>query len=181
MVAYDNNAEESQYLQGWLMHDHFTLRGSFGAPYEFLWANPYQPGLTFMHVPLIYHSSSSGHLFVRSSWDDDADWFGYFDGGAQLFRDGKRLSVNLKMPAEPLALGSAVVAWGPGASNLRVSLEDEEAALILIGLNANRAHLVEIDDEEAFEESSDPAGTLILDLPRGKEAGVRVRELGRVQ
>jgi hypothetical protein len=39
-VAYDNNALESQYLQGWLIQDRFMLQGVFGAPYEFLWANP---------------------------------------------------------------------------------------------------------------------------------------------
>ena len=31
------------------------LRGALGAPYEFLWANPYQPGLSFEHVPLVFH------------------------------------------------------------------------------------------------------------------------------
>ena len=80
MVALDVNAAESQVLQGWLMHDHFMLRGTFGAPYEFLWANPYQPGLSYYHVPLIYHNADFGKLFVRSSWDEDAEWFGYFDG-----------------------------------------------------------------------------------------------------
>src|ERR1039458_9039351 len=85
MVALDVNAAESQVLQGWLMHDHFMLRGTYGAPYEFLWANPYQPGLSYYHVPLIYHNADFGKLFVRSSWDEDAEWFGYFDGVIQMF------------------------------------------------------------------------------------------------
>ena len=88
MVALDVNAAESQVLQGWLMHDHFMLRGTFGAPYEFLWANPYQPGLSYYHVPLIYHNADFGKLFVRSSWDEDAEWFGYFDGVLQMFSQG---------------------------------------------------------------------------------------------
>ena len=88
MVALDVNAAESQVLQGWLMHDHFMLRGTFGAPYEFLWANPYQPGLSYYHVPLIYHNADFGKLFVRSSWDEDAEWFGYFDGVMQMFSQG---------------------------------------------------------------------------------------------
>jgi hypothetical protein len=41
MVAYDTNALDSQLLQGWLMRDRFTMRGSLGAVYEFLWANPF--------------------------------------------------------------------------------------------------------------------------------------------
>lgn len=174
MVAYDNNAEESQYLQGWLMHDHFMLRGPFGAPYEFLWANPYQPGLSFTHVPLIYHSDTFGRLFVRSNWDDSADWFGYFDGTAQLFREGHRLSVNLKAAAAPLSLESAVIAWGSAAPKLRLHLEDTQEALILVGLAPARTYQVEVDDEEVFEETSDPGGILVLDLPRGKDVGVRV-------
>ena len=56
------------------------LRGTFGAPYEFLWANPYQPGLSYYHVPLVYHNPDFGKLFIRSSWDNTAHWFGYFDG-----------------------------------------------------------------------------------------------------
>src|SRR5262249_15321323 len=49
IVAYDTNAAPGQVLQGWLMHDKFMLRTPFGAPYEFLWANPYLPGLSYYH------------------------------------------------------------------------------------------------------------------------------------
>ncbi len=55
MVAYDTNAADSQLLQGWLMRDRFIMRGSFGSVYEFLWANPYQPGLNYDHAPLVFH------------------------------------------------------------------------------------------------------------------------------
>src|SRR5438046_1478985 len=47
MVPFDTNAPSSQILQGWLMHDNFLLRSTLGAPYEFLWANPYHPGLSY--------------------------------------------------------------------------------------------------------------------------------------
>ena len=175
MVAYDTNAEESQYLQGWLMHDHFMLRSAFGAPYEFLWANPYQPGLSYTHVPLVYHSASTGRLFARSDWEDTAEWFGYFDGAAQLFRDGKRMSINVKAKAEPLSLGTAVICWGAAAPNLRVKLEEDQQAVILVGLTPSRAYQVEIDDEELFEQAADAGGILVLDVPPGKEIGVRAR------
>ena len=175
VVAYDTNAEESQYLQGWLMHDHFMMRGAFGAPYEFLWANPYQPGLSFTHVPLIYHSAISGRLFVRSDWEDTAEWFGYFDGAAQLFRDGRRISINVKNPAEPLSLASAVISWGSAAPKLRVKLGEDQEAVILVGLTPARTYQVEVDDEEVFEQIADPGGVLVVDVPSGKETGVRVR------
>ena len=101
MVALDVNAAESQVLQGWLMHDHFMLRGTFGAPYEFLWANPYQPGLSYYHVPLIYHNADFGKLFVRSSWDEDAEWFGYFDGVLQMFSQGHLTPLNAQLNSRP--------------------------------------------------------------------------------
>jgi len=175
MVAFDTNAEDSQYLQGWLMHDNFMLRGALGAPYEFLWANPYQPGLSYMHVPLIFHSEASGHLFVRSDWEDTAEWFGYFDGAAQLFREGRRISINVKTPAAPLSLASAVIAWGSPAPKLRVQLGEDQHAVILVGLTPSRPYQVEVDDEEVFEQSTDSGGVLVIDVPPGKEIGVRVR------
>jgi len=175
MVAYDANAAESQLLQGWLMHDQFMLRGTFGAPYEFLWANPYQPGLSYTLVPLVYHNSDSGKLFVRSSWEDDARWFGYFDGGARMFADGRLTVVDGRRAMAPIALGAAVVALGPGARKFRLMLGEEEAGFI-VGLEPRRAYQVEIDDEEMFEAVTDPGGIIELDLPHGKEVGVRVRE-----
>ena len=175
MVAYDANAAESQLLQGWLMHDQFMLRGTFGAPYEFLWANPYQPGLSYYLVPLVYHNADSGRLFIRSSWEDDARWFGYFDGGARMFADGRLTEVNPRSVAAPIALGAAVVSLGPGARKFRVTLEEEEAAFI-VGLEPRRTYQVEIDDEELLEAVTDPGGILELDLPVGKEVGVRIRE-----
>lgn len=175
IVAYDTNAEESQYLQGWLMHDHFMLRGAFGAPYEFLWANPYQPGLSFTHVPLIYHSAESGRLFVRSDWEDTAEWFGYFEGVAQLFRDGRRIAIDVKNPAEPLSLANAVISWGSDAPKLRVQLGEDQQAVILVGLNPSHPYQVEVDDEEVYEQATDPGGVLVIDVPPGQEIGVRVR------
>ena len=89
MVAYDTNARENQFLQGWLMQDRFLLRGAFGVPYEFLWANPYQPGLSPFYMPLYAYDELSGRVFVRSSWEDDASWFGCFDGESQKFEQGR--------------------------------------------------------------------------------------------
>ena len=176
MVAYDTNAEESQYLQGWLMHDNFMLRSALGAPYEFLWANPYQPGLSFTLLPLIFHNSESGHLFVRSDWDDSAAWFGYFDGVAQLFRDGHRTLLHAASANAPISFPSAVIHLGPGGTKFRLKLDEEQTAVILVGLSPRHTYQVEIDDEEVSEEATDPAGILVLDLLRGKEVGVRLRD-----
>ncbi len=102
MVAFDTNAASTQVIQGWLMHDRYILHSTFGAPYEFLWANPYQPGLSYYHVPLVYHNPDFGRLFIRSNWEDGARWFGDFDGVMQLFEAGK---VSVLDPARTRAAG----------------------------------------------------------------------------
>jgi len=175
MVALDVNAPETQVLQGWLMHDKFMLKGTFGAPYEFLWANPYQPGLSYYHVPLIYHNPDFGKLFVRSNWDDDADWFGYFDGVMQRFSEGRLTPLNPKLMTAPISLKEAAIVFGPQARKFQMTL-DEEQAVFVMGLEPRRAYDVEIDDEEMFEAETDPGGILALDLPHGKEVGVRIHE-----
>jgi hypothetical protein len=177
MVALDTNAAESQVLQGWLMHDRFMLRGTYGAPYEFLWANPYQPGLSYYHVPLIYHNADFGKLFVRSSWEEDAEWFGYFDGVMQMFSEGHLTPLGAQMNAPPVSLKEATICFAQRARKFRLTLEEEEA-VFLLGLEPGRTYQVEIDDEEIFEAGADRGGILELDVPRGKPVGVRIKEIG---
>jgi hypothetical protein len=174
MVAFDVNAPETQVLQGWLMHDKFLLRSVLGSPYEFLWANPYQPGLSYYHVPLIYYNPDFGRLFIRSSWEDTAVWFGYFDGVMQLFSEGQVKVIDPKKMTEPLAVGEALLCFGQGALRYQVKLGEEDAVFI-VGLDAKQTYRVEVDDEEMFELPADSTGTLHLsDVPRGKAVGVRL-------
>jgi len=175
MVAYDVNGAETQVLQGWLMHDRFLLKSTLGTPYEFLWANPYQPGLSYFHVPLIYHNPDFGKLFVRSSWEDTAKWLGYFDGVIQVFEDGHLSILNGQLKTAPIDLKEAIVCFGPTARKFSVKL-DEEDAVFVIGLKPRRLYQVEIDDEELFEVQTDPGGILELNVPHAKEVGVRIQE-----
>jgi hypothetical protein len=176
IVAYDNNALESQFLQGWLIQDRFILKGVFGAPYEFLWANPYQPGLSYAHLPLILHDERSGALFIRSSWDEDAVWFALADGEAQLFRDGQIVVLSQKGPLaakpEPIPIGtSSIVAFRPG---FRCTAQG--SAMFIIGAKPRTKYDVEVDDEELTELETDAAGTLELRFAAGNAPGVRVKE-----
>jgi hypothetical protein len=177
MVDYDTNAPDSQWLQGWLMHDNFTMQGAFGAPYEFLWANPYQPGLSFYHLPLAYHDALQGDLFLRSSWDDSAAWFGYFDGVAQRFENGRLTAVD-PGASPPVRMDPAVVYMGPSAHKFRTAVTEGQK-VFLIGLEPRRSFQVEIDDEEMYEAVTDPGGILELDLPHNGEVGVRIRWVGQ--
>jgi hypothetical protein len=175
MVAYDPNGPETQVLQGWLMHDKYLMRGEFGTPYEFLWANPYQPGLSYYHVPLVYYAPEFGRLFVRSNWDDAAQWFGFFDGAMQTFGDGKVSVIDPQRPPGQMNLTEALICFGKTGGKFHFNLEEPEAVFIL-GLEPKRIYQVEVDDEELAEVAADPSGILELDdVPAGKAIGVRIR------
>lgn len=175
MVALDANAPESQVLQGWLMNDRFLMRGLFGIPYEMLWANPYQPGLSYYHVPLVLHDEIFGRLYVRSSWEDDASWAGFFDGQLQLFRDGQVTAMNPEISREPLDLDEATLFFGRDNQKFRLPEKELHDAFI-VGLKPNKAYQVEIDDEEMWEMTADPGGILYFPGLRGG-IGLRFHEL----
>lgn len=175
MVPYDANAPETQLLQGWLMHDNFMLRSTLGAPYEFLWANPYHPGLAYYLAPLVFHDELFGRLFVRSSWDDSARWLGYFDGELQVFENGGVTVLNPALASEPMSLDTAVVFFGKNAQKFRTILNEDEEVFIL-GLKPRRTYQIEVDDEEMTEAKTDSGGILELKLPHKVQIGVRLRE-----
>jgi hypothetical protein len=174
MVALDANAPESQVLQGWLMNDRFLMRGLFGIPYEMLWANPYQPGLSYYHVPLVLHDEIFGRLYVRSSWEDDATWAGFFDGQLQLFRDGQVTMLNPEISREPLDLEEATVFFGRDTHKLQLPPKEVNDAFI-VGMKPNHVYQVEIDDEEMWEVTADPGGILYFPGLRGS-IGLRFQE-----
>jgi hypothetical protein len=174
MVAYDPNAPDTQLIQGWLMHDRYLLRGAFGIPYEFLWANPYQPGLSYDHAPMVWHNADFGRLFVRSEWDDEAEWFGYFDGAMQVFRNGRVTALDPVHPPAPLLLHTAAICFGRTDRRFRVTV-DEGSTVFVVNLDPRHTYEVEVDDQELYEADTDPAGILELEVPAGKEVGVRIR------
>jgi hypothetical protein len=178
MVAFDSNAPETQLLQGFLMNDRFVMRGTAGIAYELLWANPYQPGLSYYHVPLAQHDAIGGQLFVRSAWEDDASWIGFFDGQLQLFADGSVTRVDPKLAHEPMDIEEATIFFARDSKKFRVprhkteGAEDSSVDVFMVGLEPGRPYHVEVDNQEMFEESADPGGIIFLPgVPAG--SGVR--------
>ena len=159
LVAFENNAQESQFLQGWLMHDRFVLRGAFGVPYEFLWANPYQPGLPFEKLPLRYHNPRTGTLLLRSSWDDDATWVGWFGTSGQMFSDGRIGALQLK---KPLEIGEAVLLTGDRTLTKILLPKESPQQWFVVGLKPQTLYDIETDDEGMTDAKTDRAGILSL-------------------
>jgi hypothetical protein len=158
MVAYDPNAPDTQLLQGWLMHDRYLLRGAFGIPYEFLWANPYQPGLSYDHAPAVWHNAVFGRLFVRSSWDDEAEWFGSFDGACKssATAEWRRSTRPIRRP--PCRCTTAAICFGQTARRFRVTV-DEGKAVFVVNLDPRHTYEVEVDDQELYEADTDQAAS----------------------
>jgi len=182
LVAADPNAQPTQFLQGWLMQDRFLMRSPLGAPYEFLWANPYLPGLSFDYMPDLYHAQ--GRLFVRSSWDDNAVWFGLWDREMQLYRDGQRFAITAEAGHASIDLGPVRVFFGGPATRFETGWwkkpdEDSKAVeqvAFVVGLQPSTTYDVEVDGEEMDDAETDRAGILELHFPPDHKAGVRLHK-----
>jgi len=178
LVAYDSNTQENQFLQGWLTRDPFLLRSPLGAPYELLWANPYLPGLSYYHAPLVSHDRIMGTLFVRSSWDEDATWLGYFGGELQVFtKEG--LTIVKQQPASgPILLGDTAVVVATGVSTLHLQ-EADLKHVFLLGLRPGVDYEVRVGDEVASQQTADPGGILAISPEPNQELRICLRERTR--
>ncbi|MEZ5356401.1 MAG: hypothetical protein R2762_27515 [Bryobacteraceae bacterium] len=176
MVAYDNNSQEMQFLQGWLINDRFLLRGPYGIPYEFLWANPYQPGLSFHYLPNIYHDPRTGRLIIRSTWEDDAVW--YYQAGKvrQMFEQGQIANLDANSLDKQIVMGNTVLL--PAIMSPRFTIATEEkTSYYVVGLTPNAIYGLEVDDEEIRDVRSDRGGVLDLTFPPKRTAAVLLRQV----
>jgi hypothetical protein len=175
LVSYDASSEEQLFFQGWLNQDRFMLRSAFGAPYEFLWENPYQPGLSYYHFPLFFHNKSAGALFLRSNWDQDATWLGYLDGELQIFdKDGLKM-VTGQPASKPIRLGNAAVYVLSRARSFRVTPPEVDTVFFL-GLRPNAPYTVEVQGEKTSAGRTDPGGILAVSVLDQPGAEIRIRE-----
>lgn len=182
LVSFDGNSQPHQFLQGWLMQDRFLMRGDFGITYEFLWANPYQPGLSFTYMPDLFHGR--GQLLTRSTWDEDATWFAFQGGQSQVFSNGQRTSIRPEAKPGPVSLGPVRVffaASGPRLDTGWLPPPEEggkrvDEVAFVVGLQPDTRYDVEVDEEEMFEARTDSGGILELKFSPGHKAGVRWRK-----
>lgn len=173
LVAFENNAQEMQFLQGWLLHDRFILRGAFGVPYEFLWANPYQPGLPYEKLPLRYHDTRTGSLLARSSWEEEATWLAWTADIAQTFSEGGVGPLEFPKPAE---FGDAILLTRSGDSiRFRVP-PDSPRDWFILKMKPSTLWDIEVDDEGMYDARSDRGGILALQFERTANQAVIIHE-----
>jgi hypothetical protein len=175
LVSFDSNTQPAQFLQGWLIRDNLLMRTPFGIVYEFLWANPYQPGLSYHHAPLFFHDARLGQLYVRSSWEDDATWLGYRDGAFQRFAEGSPRLVEPRASAIPLRLGEVAVFFMAGPATLRLEGAGVEQVFVT-GWRPGNPYEIKVGDEKALVETADPGGIIGLEIRPADEVSIRVRE-----
>ncbi len=72
LVTEHPNLPNSQFLQSWVLQSDQMIREGPGVGYEFFWADPYLPGVSYQNMePWIY---ASGSLFARTDWTKHACW-----------------------------------------------------------------------------------------------------------
>jgi len=82
LVGVDPDLQNAQFLQGWAMEDRQMISEGPGVAYEFLWADPYLPGIGYQSLdPWVYQSA--GRLFARTDWTNDACWIAISAAGLQ--------------------------------------------------------------------------------------------------
>ncbi len=173
-AAYETNSVETQFLQGWLTHDIYRLRTASGAAYEFLWLNPYQPGLSYYSAPLVLHDELGGRLFARSSWDDDATWIGYDGGELQLFADGERSKIGPAERPQPVIFSDLAVVWASGDTTFNVRM-GEGGDVYVVGLAAGRTYWVKAGEAEFVPKTAGAGGILLVEAGAGEMTTFELR------
>lgn len=168
LVAYESNLPEFQFLQGWIRDERYLQTSQLVAPYEFLWVNPYLPGLTAQSSPLLAHDPIRGRIFGRSGWDPAATWLGYTDGRLELLADGELSTATSIGGLAPVYFPNAVVV--PVAPPAKISLSwepsreqaPENAYIYLIGLQAGETYGLKIGGREARLVQASEGGIIVL-------------------
>ena len=161
-VAYENTLSDYQFLQGWVRHDAYTLYTPLGAVYEFLWVNPYLPGLSYFSAPLVFHDEFEGRVYARTGWQEEDLWAGYFDGRLLIVADGEEHVIEPTDKQAPLVFpGGAMLFGKPPLSFDRVVPEGK--AIYVVGLEEGRSYEVRVNRSRARYQQAGKGGILVID------------------
>ena len=164
LVAYENTWEEYQFLQGWLRHDEYSLTNPLGAAYEFLWLNPYLPGLSYFSAPAIVHDELRGRLFARAGWQEGDLWAGYFNSELQMFAEGKRFLLRREDDQAPLVFPGAVVVLARVPMSVKVRAP-EATVIYMVGLGEGKSYNFVINKRTFRTYEAGRGGIIVLKNP----------------
>lgn len=153
LVAYKPSTRRFQYLQGWLRNDSYTLKGALGTPYEFMWVNPYLPGLSPSSGLALAHDPIRGRLFARQGWDESDLWIGYSDGVLKIFAGGELSTIRPEDKQAPIAIPGAAIVMPQIPSKVTVSVpadaDQNGYRIILIGLQQDESYAIRVNRDDA--------------------------------
>jgi hypothetical protein len=165
LVGYDSRSQSSQFLQGWLRSDAHTLRGGYGAPYEFLWLNPYLPGLSPTSGPQSAYDPTRGRFFARSGWGEDGMWLGFFDGALVRYEDGALTPVEPDKRGEAISFPGFAIALPEENAKFQAKVLEGNPAygqhVYLLGLDDKRRYEIKISDQ-AWHDYQPRGGVIAL-------------------
>ena len=171
-VAYDTSSQDMQFLQGWLRNDSYTLRGPLGALYEFLWLNPYLPGLSPTSGPKIAYDAAHSRIFGRKGWEESDLWVGYYDGRLRLRSEGEQHVIRPGDKQAPLVFGSSAILVSEADAKFDVRLEDDRGAypsyLYLVGLDPARRYQLRLNKDAWTTLEPTPGGVIAVRNVRAK-------------
>jgi hypothetical protein len=167
LVAYENTLEEYQFLQGWIRHDAYVLRDAYGAVYEFIWINPYLPGLSYSTSPPVAYDAVRGRVFARKDWGDEDLWAGYFDGELQIYAEGELMVIEPESQQAPLTFPGAAVVLARPPMSFEVELPPpggahETPAIYLVGLREGQTYEVRVNGSRRRPYRAERGGIVVI-------------------
>ena len=127
LVAIDPNLQESQFLQGWAMEEGAMISQGEGVAYEYLWGNPYMPGVSYQNLDPWEYDEHEGRLFARSDWTSGSCWISVSPKDVQALQcpsawrtEAAKFGhltllpfIGRCIPVPPIAMnGDAAIVWG---------------------------------------------------------------------
>ncbi len=182
LIAYESASRPSQFLQGWLRNDTYTLKGPRGALYEFLWLNPYLPGLAPASAPKWTFDSVRGRIFARA----DDRWIGYFQGELKVDSGSGMQPAGAELRGRPFYVEGAAIIWtaGPGKWDVQIpeGRDPQGPVTLLIGLEAGRDYSVRAGKGAWRQVRADRGGVLaVRNDYEAQQTGLVYGESVRVQ
>jgi hypothetical protein len=173
LVAYESTLEEYQFLQGWIRHDAYVLRDAYGAVYEFIWINPYLPGLSYSNSPPVAHDDVRGRVFARQGWDEDDVWAGYLGGELQVYGDGQLMVIGPESKQAPLEFAGAAMALARLPMKFQVEVPHavgarDERVIYVVGLREGSSYDVKVNGSRFRPYLARRGGIVIIRNEAGK-------------